>query len=204
VTEAEWMECTDPKSLVLFIQDEVSDRKKRLFACAACRQIWAMLEEIGKQAVVVAERFADGEATTEEQARLENLAWWGADNLNYEPEPIWFAGWAAHSAVSEKPIEAFAFVAQVLESKDVELCPLIRDVFGNPFRPTVIDSRWRTSTVLDLATVIYQKKAFDRMPILADALQDAGCDSQEMIGHCRGAGLHLRGCWVVDLLLGKS
>ena len=81
---------------------------------------------------------------------------------------------------------------------------LLRDIFGNPFRPVEIDPRWLTSTVADLSRFIYEERAFDKMPILADALTDAGCDSEEMLNHCRADGPHVRGCWVVDLLLGKT
>lgn len=82
-------------------------------------------------------------------------------------------------------------------------CDLIRDVFGNPFRPVTIDPRWCSSTVLDLARTIYDDRGWERMPILADALMDAGCDSEDLIKHCQGTGPHVRGCFVVDLLLGK-
>jgi len=81
---------------------------------------------------------------------------------------------------------------------------LIRDLFGNPFRPVTILPEWLTSTVVSLATGIYIEKAFDRMPILADALQDAGCDDEQVLGHCRGSGPHTRGCWAVDGCLGKD
>jgi hypothetical protein len=80
----------------------------------------------------------------------------------------------------------------------------LRCIFGNPFRPIAIDPRWLTSTVVDLATAIYDERAFDRMPILADALMDAGCDNEEIIAHCRSDGVHTRGCWAVDLILGKE
>jgi hypothetical protein len=75
-----------------------------------------------------------------------------------------------------------------------------------PFVPlsVYIDPRWFTSTVVDLANAIYDERAFDRMPILADALMDAGCDNDEIIAHCWGEGAHVRGCWVVDLILGKE
>jgi hypothetical protein len=81
---------------------------------------------------------------------------------------------------------------------------LVRELFGNPFRPIAIDPRWQTSTVLDLARLIYDERAFDRLPILADALMDSGCDNDDVLSHCRGEGPHVRGCWVVDLLLGKK
>ena len=80
---------------------------------------------------------------------------------------------------------------------------LLRDIFGNPFRAVTLDPSWLTSTVLALAAGIYNDRAFDRMPILADALQDAGCDNEEILNHCRQAGEHCRGCWVVDLILSK-
>jgi hypothetical protein len=81
---------------------------------------------------------------------------------------------------------------------------IIRDIFGNPFRPVTVDPAWLTSTVVALATGIYTERAFDRMPILADALMDAGCANADVLNHCRSDGPHVRGCWVVDLLLGKS
>jgi hypothetical protein len=81
---------------------------------------------------------------------------------------------------------------------------LVRDIFGNPFRPANFDPRWRISDVVTLAQAIYDDRAFDRLPILGDALMDAGCDDEQVIGHCRGPGPHVRGCWVVDLVLGKT
>jgi hypothetical protein len=80
----------------------------------------------------------------------------------------------------------------------------LHDIFGNPFRPVTIDPRWLTSSVFDLSRAIYEERAWERMPVLADALMDAGCDNEEIINHCRGDGPHVRGCWVVDLLLGKK
>ncbi len=107
------------------------------------------------------------------------------------------------------------------------MASLLRDIVGNPFRslnppwlmseegskvrdwPQFANLRfkieWLTTDVLALATGIYEDRAFDRMPILADALQDAECDNDDILTHCRDAkGVHVRGCWVVDLVLGKS
>ena len=91
---------------------------------------------------------------------------------------------------------------------------VVKAFAGSPMRPLpeayrctidiAIDPRWLTSNVVDLAGAIYEERAFEKMPILADALMDAGCDSEEIINHCRGNGPHVRGCWVVDLLTGRK
>ena len=81
---------------------------------------------------------------------------------------------------------------------------LLRDIFGNPFRPvTTVNPAWRTATVVSLAQAIYEKRAFERLPILGDALEDAGCDDADLLAHCRGSGPHVRGCWALVLLLQK-
>ena len=81
---------------------------------------------------------------------------------------------------------------------------LLREIFGNPLRPVSLNPAWLTSDVLLLARGICAERAFDRMPILADALQDAGCTNEDVLNHCRDAKqVHVRGCWVLDLLLGK-
>jgi hypothetical protein len=81
---------------------------------------------------------------------------------------------------------------------------VVRDVFGNPFRSSSVDPAWLTADVIGLAEAIYKDRSFDRMPELADALEGSGCTDAEILGHCRGPAEHVRGCWVVDLLLGKS
>ena len=82
---------------------------------------------------------------------------------------------------------------------------LARDIFGNPFRPVAFEPDWRTSTAVAIAKQMYDARDFGAMPILADALQDAGCENEDVLTHCRDAmGVHVRGCWVVDLVLGKS
>jgi hypothetical protein len=94
------------------------------------------------------------------------------------------------------------------KKEDTELAvqaDLVRDIFGNPFlKPPKFDKRWRTSTVLLLARQMYESREFSAMPILADALQDAGCNDATILDHCRGPGPHVCGCWVVDLVLGKK
>jgi hypothetical protein len=100
-------------------------------------------------------------------------------------------------AVDEKEI---ATLREALRRLD----RLFRDIFGNPFHPMPSIApgvrTWNDGAVVKMAKVIYDERAFDRLPILADALEDAGCDDTDILGHCRSAELHVRGCWLVDLL----
>lgn len=84
---------------------------------------------------------------------------------------------------------------------------LLRDIFGNPFRSPSVDPSWlawNDAVLPKLAGVIYDERAFDRLPILADALEEAGCTNADILNHCRQPGEHVRGCWVIDLLRGKK
>jgi hypothetical protein len=91
-----------------------------------------------------------------------------------------------------------------ITTEPTELADSLREQLGNPFRPYHFDPRWRTETVVALATGIEAERAFDRMPILADALEDAGCDERHMLDHLRRPGPHARGCWVLDLILDRE
>ena len=97
MTEGQWITCTEPVKMLAFLREAGvgGERKQRLFAAACCRRVWGLLDQIGNQAVEVAEQSADGTASVEELVRSENLAWWGADGLNYEDDTIRDAGWAA-------------------------------------------------------------------------------------------------------------
>jgi hypothetical protein len=108
--------------------------------------------------------------------------------------------------VARSAAEALAKVLDWEEARGSQ-APLIRDILGNPFRPITIDpvwTAWNDQTVPRIAQAIYADRTFDHLPILADALEDAGCSDADILAHCRGPGPHVRGCWVVDLLLGKT
>jgi hypothetical protein len=90
-----------------------------------------------------------------------------------------------------------------IETEKQTVATILRDIFGNPFRPVAFDPMWRTDTAVSVAQQMYESRDFGAMPILADALQDAGCDNDDILNHCRGSGPHVRGCWVVDLVLRK-
>jgi hypothetical protein len=93
---------------------------------------------------------------------------------------------------------------RVAELAKARVAAVMRDIFGNPFRPVHFSPDWRTESVLALARRAYAGSDFSAMPILADALEDAGCDNAELLGHLRGPGKHVRGCWAVDLVLAKE
>ena len=224
MTEAEWLTCADPVRMLGFLETgwgerfEIyySGRKFRLFACACCRLYWHLLTDPrGQRAVEVAELYADELITEEERRKAE-------DEANRQPslESPASAGtmatastWvAAHS--SNDRWDMFG-VARVCLGCTLDLgqrpppAPTVqpehlRCIFGNPFRPVTVDPSWLTSTAISLARQMYESRDFSAMPILADALQDAGCDHNDVLAHCRGPGQHTRGCWVVDCLLGKT
>ncbi len=92
----------------------------------------------------------------------------------------------------------------ISEPEERAQCVLVREIFGNPFRPVTFATEWRTEAAVGIAAKMYDARDFGNMPVLADALQDAGCDHADILSHCRGDGPHVRGCWVVDLVLGKA
>jgi hypothetical protein len=207
MTEAEWSRSRAPKQMILHVREAGSIRKLRLLACAFCRAIWDQLtDQRCRTAVEVAERYADGLATDAERtavqervetARVDDPLRVAVRWTLTDPDP-WMVGVAAevcsYNSRSARPSSQLRGIH----------ANLVRDIFGDPFRPVQLDPRWRTSTVLTLAEGIYADRAFDRLPILADALMDAGCDNDQLLDHCRGAGPHVRGCWAIDLLLGKT
>src|SRR5262245_30774690 len=163
MTETEWLTDTDPQRLLAYLRGRVSDRKLRLFCIAAWeRSIRSRPNSPRHQQVrQAALRFADGEMSREIVLLLAGKEQWAV-----MAEPAWDAAviWAS---------EAFS------------PCRLIREIFGNPFRPPGDLPSWKTRTVLDLAQAIYPDEAFDRFPILADALEEAGCTHAGMLEHCR-------------------
>jgi hypothetical protein len=122
--------------------------------------------------------------------------------IDYRVVPIPPSGWLV---VLDQFRESFRWSTDNNDRQAV--CRIVRDLFGNPFREVVIDPTWlawNDGMVQKLARGIDDEKATDRLPILADALEDAGCDNADVLTHCRSGGEHWRGCWVIDLLLGKE
>ena len=219
--EEEWLATSNPTAMLEDVE-LTDERKLRLFTVACCRRVWSHLpSDEDRAAVEVAERFADGAATPRELAR----ACKNAEPSGRPRSDAAVAGWYAARqeadttgcVLSASLIHANSVVPPARRAADQERwdeadsaesaaqADLLRDIFGNPFRPVVFSPEWCSSTVVALAAQMYESRDFAAMPILADALQDAGCDSDEILHHLRDSNAtHVRGCWVVDLILGKS
>lgn len=125
------------------------------------------------------------------------------------PDPARDAAWERAWAENDKAsglgravgMEWDATYREASERHIRQCCGILRDIFGNPFKPVPFDPSWRSENVLLLARQMYESRDFGAMPVLADALQEAGCDNDDVLAHCRGAGNHVRGCHIVDLVL---
>ena len=202
MTESQWQVASEPHAMLEFLQSngKPNERKVRLFAVACSRRMWDRIDALGRNAVDVAERFADGAADAEGM-RAARLACHGAGG-----QAAWYAA-ASHPAIAARNAARSAQAGAVTLATEadelVAQANLLREIFGNPFRPLSVDPSWLTPSVVNLAQTIYDDRAFDRMPELADALEKADCTNDEILGHCRGSCPHVRGCLVVDILLGR-
>lgn len=259
MTESEWLASTNPNAMLDHLRGKVSNRKLRLFACACCRNVWHLLtDDRSRLAVEVAERYADHQITKEELAAAEVTSWnaWDASPPGDCARFAWAAAWSsAEIAWSSAEIawDAARNSRIGVWKKECDLF-LLGDIFGNLFRPVAIDPvwlAWHGGSVVSMAQQMYDSRDFAAMPILADALEDAGCTNEDILNHCRGfpviyrqrckcggeyrplkkdrlpmlsqcikcladgpfwadvelamkSGPHVRGCWVLDLLLGKE
>lgn len=212
----------------LITQKAGGHRRLRLFVVACCRRAWDCFSQEERHAIVVAEVQADRrkqDASAIEAAAL--LVPEDPPGTKWNPTRC-----AARFALTDRPWDAACRgprnVASVVAIRDsggewpllhdsaynasrarelARQADVLRDVFGNPFHsPTLAPEwlAWGDGVVPALAKGIYEDCAFDRLPILADALEEAGCTDTDVLGHCRGKGPHVRGCWVVDLAMRKK
>lgn len=226
--EARWLRCTDPVRMLELVRGKVSARKLRLFGCACCRLVFPLFKDPrGPAAVEVVERYADGLATRAEmlQAQKETYdAHWQACAFASNA-PRHYRSWVCQCTISAaywltrslhkrtteviwEFVKAVAMYARdalrghVREQKRAQ-ADLLRCIMGNPFARPAFEAAWRTPAMVSLARATYEDRRWEDMPLLGDALEEAGCGDERMLSHCR-LGTHGRGCWVVDLLLGKK
>jgi hypothetical protein len=207
-----WDRITDPRCRAAvefaerFVEVGAAGRRGRPVVDKAARQACREADDAGYQSrdrPDYVARMVDGCAFQAALATMERSAWfaahlasgfsanavaWECVRDNHSGPPVW------------NPAAKKAELRQQI--------PLLHDIFGNPFRPppsvsaTVL--RWGDGASANLARSAYEESAFDRLPILADALEEAGCSNADILAHCRGPGPHVRGCWVLDLILDKT
>jgi hypothetical protein len=273
VTESEWLACADPGAMLRRLNGDrdyaaglpaapPSDRKLRLYACACARQAWHLLSDPrGRNAVEVAERYADGEGDlTDRLRRCDSYL-----DLEAPHGPAWVLAFNACRPNPDRLREAIMFPSSAVNAVVTPAlqAALLRDVVGNPWRPATLcglsrrpfHNQWahvdvngsfwledecpvcrplRTPAVLGIARRAYDLRDWDALPVLADALEEAGCEDTEVLGHLRGwgrcgtclgrgasadgfwdcvrcggsgritVGPHVRGCWSLDVILGKG
>jgi hypothetical protein len=226
MTELEWLSCGDPRLLQRSLPGRISERKARLYACACCRRVEFLLRDVrALRALEVAERYAEGKATSIELLaasrwadKAKQAAWRrDAERLTYAAVGSACQAWrnvpladpelVAAAWVGAKPTTDGTERQLALSSQWALLAELCREVVGNPFRPVMIDPmwlQWNDRAIPGLARGIYERGHFEGLPILGDALEDAGCTDRSLLDHCRGPGPHVRGCWLLDLLTGKN
>jgi hypothetical protein len=206
MTEAEWLACTEPTPMLEFLRGKASDRKLRLFACACCRRIWHLLvdehnREVVEQTEAGDERLSPPQASHSEAITLSQLA------VRFAIEALLEDRWVNVPAMCARAASGGGVDPNRMNVEMASQCCLLRDIFGPlPFRPVAIDPawlRWNHGTVPAVARRVYEDRAFNDLPILADALEDAGCTDADILAHCRSGGGHVRGCWALDLLLGR-
>jgi hypothetical protein len=215
VTEAEWLACSDPTPMVELLRDKAGERKLRLCAAAWARSFMRRAEQAATPRIVqyqgwladphwiaqldAAELFADG-VIDRKGLRATRQSSGGPWNLYLAATRV------SHFSINEVYLALQRTRGEFGGVSDHEICALVRDVF-NPWRAEPIPPSWlawHDATCHRMAQGIYAERAFDRLPILHDALLDAGCDDEAILSHSRSEGPHVRGCWVIDLILGKE
>jgi hypothetical protein len=230
VNEVGWLASDDLDALLGFVLGRASERKLRLFACACCRRVWHLLADPrSRQALEVAERYADGHASAVELATARLAVLTAAQRAR--DQAAWAVYWTLNRVPGENVRSVCAAAAEALartaargaksagasrsadawhaagKAEEFAQVRLLREVFGNPFGAPAVSPAWLTwhrGTVRHMAQSIYESRRFEELPILGDALEEAGCMDEQILAHCRGGGEHVRGCWVVDRLLGKE
>jgi hypothetical protein len=223
VRPSTWLTCSTPAKMLEAMRDRASVRKLRLFACACCREVAHLLaDESSGASILVAERFADGLAAESElqfarqQAETAAaLAWplWDEGTPQAHEAIAAAAGdEALESALRASEYAAAAAHAETQDSSDWKrqqrrLADLLRDIFGDPFSEPigeVVLLPNDLAIVQSIAGSIYDQACWTEISVLADALQDAGCESPAILNHLCGPGPHVKGCWAIDTLTDRS
>jgi hypothetical protein len=225
MSEAEWFASTDPRALARFIHGRVNRLRFREMAgrwiemCGERRwadrvqlfarySLWLQggishprADDTTSLAVLDAgASYSAGEYET--NAAIDRLVW--------DDDPVSAAALAGAATIDLRSrIQAPHGTAEIhaaqsrKDETERQFCTEFRDIAGNPFRRVAWQPEWCSETAVALARGIEAERAIDRMPILADALEEAGCGEPQVLQHCRHEPVHVRGCWVIDIVLGR-
>jgi hypothetical protein len=227
-----WRRSHNPHTLLQLVKERAPEgkRKYRLLAAAFCRRAWAKFNAEQRHALEVIERYAEGEAKYNEMRlavagmRMEGYRMQpllveaarrkpedGVGSVLFELLGGWWS--MAPSNIDEadhRPNRSQWIDEAAWQAECARMCQIVRESFAPLFDPVKVHPNWRTKTALELAEAAYlHRDPADgtlesvRLAILADALQDAGCDSPALLDHLRNPGPHVRGYWALDLILGK-
>jgi hypothetical protein len=234
MTEAEWLAATEPDPMLGLLRGKATARKLRLFACACCREFAHLLAPSLLESLAAAERVAEGVAGPGDRKRAKGAALHSGLSVAPRVVRPARLKQAVISALEENADQAalrasrsaaMCFTASIwplemlsdpaVERHRCAQVATLRDIFANPFQsaPTVAPMwlAWHGGTVAQLAQVAYNERRLPegtldpaRLAVLADALEDAGCTDAELLGHLRGPGPHVRGCWALDRILARE
>jgi hypothetical protein len=219
MTESQWLASANTQAMIAVVRDKGSERIWRLFAVACARVVEDRMRDArSRSALDIAERFADGLATREElqaaRAQAEAADYQARRDVWLDEVRVNFGVDAAHQALCLAAAAASAVLPCVADvnvlgqmNEGLQLPDVLREIFGNPFRWKMVDPTWlecNDGAARKLAQTIYDGRAFDLLPILADALEEAGGADTDILGHLRDPGPHVLGCWALDLILGKQ
>lgn len=216
--ESDWQDGIDPEAMLRFARGMNRERKHRQFVCACWRRLEHLfinrkmrkVLDLMENALLAPVAMEDLEAAWD---AARQAAWAArADNHCRETETMALlvgCEWEDHAKLAFTAGHASQAAADwagkwARDMDRLAQCDILRDIFGNPFRDIAISPIWRTwneGAARKLARVIHADRSFDQLPILGDALEEAGCDDEAILAHCRESGVHVRGCWVLELLL---
>lgn len=224
---------TERQAMRRYLQGKTIPRKLSLFACACCREIWQFAKDLrSRRAVEIAEQYiddladvrqledatlaahdarnaiehhrGDDRAETHIRRTAANACWEAASAVRHARG---FGSSVERAAQESADVAAWTGLSASFNDSRARQAQILHCIVGNAFRPMSLNPAWlawHDGIVVKMADTIYHDRAFDRLPILADALEEAGCDGADILAHCREPRRHVRGCWVIDVLLGKG
>ncbi|MDY3561655.1 hypothetical protein R5W23_002936 [Gemmata sp. JC673] len=214
MTEHEWLASASPVAMLHHLNADGNARKPLLYAAALLASRPALLTPALKLWERAIESVLTGRRATKALDCIQTATEYESQHL-FGPFPpsarahyaaiadAVFWAWQHADTDYEFGIYHSPVLPEKLEPVRRANADLVRDIFGNPFRPVSFAPEWRTDTATAIARQMYDSRDFSAMPVLADALQDAGCDNEDVLAHCRDPQqVHVRGCWVADLVLG--